>query len=130
MLLNGEPVTEMDMAQVDVGQEEPRRQRDSAVAEQAAGRTADERPHGTPGEARRRPDLLPQLEDAHAELSGCATVGPVCRTGPGLRLASGSGGTPQGAVQVPLGKRDLPGCRSRSASGTYGPTQPGERGRR
>ena len=63
VVLNGELVTEMDMRKVDLGQEEPRRQRDPGLAQQADGRAAHQGPHRPPRQARRRADLLPQHED-------------------------------------------------------------------
>ena len=62
--------------QVDLGEEEPRRQRDSRLAEQADGRIADQGPHRPARQARRRADLLPQHQD---QRDGRSSPHGVCR---------------------------------------------------
>ena len=54
---------------VDVGQDESRRQRDPALAEPAFGRAGHEGPDRPPGQARRRPDLLPEHQDQGREIA-------------------------------------------------------------
>ena len=54
---------------VDLGQDEPRRERDPGLAEPALSGARDEGPDRLPGQARRRPDLLPEHPDQGVELS-------------------------------------------------------------